>query len=71
MQQQWRRSGKKERQDESQYITKIGGKNQLGSQLFGFVKISFPVTCLMPCYVETGHSRPLIGKLYNNSYIPN
>jgi hypothetical protein len=51
---------KKERQDETQFITKIGGKTSLGSQLFCFVKISFPITILMPNYAETGHSCPLI-----------
>jgi hypothetical protein len=25
-----------------------------------FVKVSFPVTCLMPYYAKTGRSRPLI-----------
>jgi hypothetical protein len=25
-----------------------------------FVKFSFPVTCLMPYFAETGHSHPLI-----------
>jgi hypothetical protein len=39
---------KKERQDETQVTTKIGGK------------FSFPVACLMPYYAKTGHSRPLI-----------
>ncbi len=34
------------------------------SQLFHFVKFSFPVMCLMPYYAETGHSRPLIVGLY-------
>ncbi len=35
---------KKERQDETQFTTKIGEKTSLGSQLFPFVKFSFPVT---------------------------
>jgi len=35
---QRRRSGKKERQDETQFTTKIVGKSRLGSQLFRFVK---------------------------------
>jgi hypothetical protein len=56
----WRHSGKKERQDETQFITKIGGRISFGSQLFSFVKFSFSVTCLMPYYAETGRSRPLI-----------
>jgi hypothetical protein len=50
----------KQRYDEIQFTTKIGGKISLGSQLFGFVKFSFPITCLMPYYAEIGHSRPLI-----------
>jgi hypothetical protein len=50
---------KKERQDETQLITKIGGKTSLGpSYLFCFVNFSFPVTCLMPYYAETGCSCP-------------
>jgi hypothetical protein len=40
--------GKKERQDATQFTTKIGGKTSLGPSLFCFVKFSFPVTCLMP-----------------------
>jgi len=38
----------KERQDETQFTTKIGGKTSLGSQLYCFAKFSFPVTLLMP-----------------------
>jgi len=34
---------KKERQDETQFTTKIGGKNYFRSQLFRFVKFSFSV----------------------------
>jgi hypothetical protein len=49
---------KKETQYETQFTTKIGGKP--GSQLFPVVKISLPVTRLMPYYAETGRSRPLI-----------
>jgi len=49
---------KKERQDETQFTTKIGG-----SQLFHFVKFSFPVMCLMAYYAETDCSRPLIVRL--------
>jgi hypothetical protein len=56
----WRHSGKKERQDETQFITKIGGRISFGSKLFRFVKFSFSVTCLMAYYAETGRSRPLI-----------
>ncbi len=51
---------KKERQDETQFTTKLVEKTSLGSQLFPFVKFSFPVTRLMPYYAETGCSRPLI-----------
>jgi hypothetical protein len=51
-----------ERQDETQFITKIGGRTSSG---YGrFVKFSFSVTCLMPYYAETGRSRPLITWLY-------
>ncbi len=35
---------KKERQDEILFTTEIGGKTYFGSQLFRFVKFSFPVT---------------------------
>ncbi len=52
---------KEDKQDETQFTTKIGGKTSLGPKLFCFVKFSlFPVTRLMPYYAETGHSRPLI-----------
>jgi hypothetical protein len=52
---------KKERQDETQFTTKIGGKTSLGPSYFVLVKFSsFPVTHLVPYYAETGHSRPLI-----------
>ncbi len=50
----------KQRYDEIQFTTKIGRKISLGSQLFGFVKISFPITSLMPYYAEIGQSCPLI-----------
>jgi hypothetical protein len=46
----------KERGDETQFTTKIGGKISLGPRL--------PVIHLMAYYAETGHSRPLIGWLY-------
>jgi hypothetical protein len=49
---------RKERKDETQLNTKSGGKTSFESQLFPFVKFSFPVTHLMPYYAETG--RPLI-----------
>ncbi len=53
---------KGEREDETQFTTKIGGKTQFGSQLFHLVEVSFPVTyvVMMPYYIETGCSRPLI-----------
>jgi hypothetical protein len=38
MQQQWRRSGKKERQDETQFTTKIAGKTSLGPSCFVFLQ---------------------------------
>jgi hypothetical protein len=50
---------KKERQDETQFTTKTGGKTSLGPN-FPFVKFSFPVMRFMPYYAETGRSRPLI-----------
>jgi hypothetical protein len=50
----------KQRYDEIQFTTKIGRKISLGAQIFGFVKFSFPITCLIPYYAEIGHSRPLI-----------
>ncbi len=51
---------KKERRDETQFTTKIGGETRLGP----FCKISFPVTHLMAYYAKTGHSFPLIMWLY-------
>ncbi len=51
-QQQWRRSGKKERQDETQFITRMGGKTSLGPSYFVLGEFSFPVTCLMPYYAQ-------------------
>jgi hypothetical protein len=50
---------KNERHDETQ-PTKIGGETCLDPSLFRFVKFSFPVNRLMPYYVETGRSRPLM-----------
>jgi hypothetical protein len=42
MSQQWRRSGKKERQDETQFTNKFGGKTSLGgSQLFALLNFHF------------------------------
>jgi hypothetical protein len=55
---------KKESHYETQFTIKIAGKTSLGSQLFRFVKFSFPVTCLMPYYAETDCSRPVIAELY-------
>ncbi len=49
--------GKKETHHETQCTTKIGG---FGCQLFPSVKVSFPITWLMPYYAETGCSHPLI-----------
>jgi len=51
---------KKERQDETQFTTKIGETTSLGPNYFCFVKFSLPVTHLMPYYAKTGCSRPLI-----------
>ncbi len=42
---------KKERQDETQFITKISGETSLGLSYFVFVKLSFPVMRLMPYYM--------------------
>jgi len=49
----------KERGDETQFTTKIGGNTSLGP-VISFCKIRFPVKHLMPYDAETGHSRPLI-----------
>jgi hypothetical protein len=51
---------KKERQDETQFTTKIGGKKLVWVPVTSFVKFSFPVPCLRPYYAKTGYSRPLI-----------
>ncbi len=49
----------KERRNETQFTTKIGGETSLGPSYFVFVKLSFPVTRLMPYYyAEAGRSRP-------------
>jgi hypothetical protein len=51
---------KKERQNETQIITKFVGKTSLGPSYFAFfVEFSFLDTHLMPYYAETGHSHPL------------
>jgi hypothetical protein len=56
---------KKERQDETQFTTKIAGKTRYsGSQLFHFVKFSFSDTRSMSYYAKTDGSHPLIAKLY-------
>jgi hypothetical protein len=49
---------KKERGDETELSTKIGGKTSLDPSSISFSKISYPVKHLMPYYAETGHSRP-------------
>ncbi len=68
MQRQGRCSGKRKTQDETVY-DQNWWKNQFGSQLFPFVKFSFPATRLMPYYAETGHSRPYSPDLImDNSY---
>jgi hypothetical protein len=51
---------KNEIQDETQFTTKIDGKTSLSPSFFCFVRLSFPVTRLMPYYAETGCSHPLI-----------
>ncbi len=38
--------------------------NDVGVPVTSFCKISFPVKHLMPYYVESGRSRPLIAWLY-------
>ncbi len=48
--------GKKERQDETQVHHQNWWKNQFGSQLFRFVKFTFPVMRLVLYYAETGCS---------------
>jgi hypothetical protein len=56
---------KKERQDETQFTTKIAAKTRYsGSQLFRFVKFSLPDTRLMSYYAKTDGPHPLIAKLY-------
>jgi len=54
------RKSAQEKQDETQFTTttKIARKISLSFKLFRFVKFSFPVTHLMPYYVETGCSHP-------------
>jgi hypothetical protein len=50
---------KKERGDETQFITKIGGK-LVWVPVISFCKISFPVEHLIPYYAETRRSHALI-----------
>ncbi len=57
---------KKERWDETQFTTKIDGKFS-----FCFVKFSLSVKRLMPYYAKTGHSRPVIRRLYRELYFLN
>jgi hypothetical protein len=52
---------KKERQAETQFITKIAGKTSLGPSL---VKFPLAVMCLMPYYAETDRPHSLIGRLH-------
>jgi len=54
--------GKKERGDETQFTTKIGGKTSLGPS-YSVYKISFPVMHLMPYYAKIGCPCPLIAQL--------
>jgi hypothetical protein len=51
---------KKKSHDETQFTTKIGEKNSIESQLFLFVKFSFPLNRLMPYYAKIGCFHPLI-----------
>jgi hypothetical protein len=63
---------KKERQDETQVTTKIDGETISGLMpYYGYMVKNYgpinkgysnylEITCLMPCYAETGHSHPLI-----------
>jgi hypothetical protein len=51
---------KKERQDETQFTTKIGEKTSLGPNYFVFVKFSFPVKRLMPYYTLSTFAIPTL-----------
>jgi hypothetical protein len=55
-----RRSGKKERGDETEFTTEIGWWK---CPVISFRKISFPVTHLMPYYAETGRFHVLVSIL--------
>jgi len=46
-------------------------KIQFGSEIFCFVKFSLSVKRLMPYYAKTGHSRPVIRRLYRELYCLN
>ncbi len=54
---------KKERRDETQFTTKIGGKTNLCPSFFFHFHTQL-VTCLMPYYAETGHSNQFRSKLF-------
>ncbi len=56
---QWRRSGKRKDKMKLSLPPKLMEK-LVWVPVIGFVKVSFPVTHLMPYYAETGRSRPLI-----------
>ncbi len=60
---------KKESQDETEFTSKTAGKTSLWSQIFCYIKFSFPVTRLVPYDGETNRSRPLIVGLYENSIV--
>jgi hypothetical protein len=62
---------KKERQDETQCTTKIGGKFSLDPSYVVFIKFSFPVTYLMHYYAETGRSCPPNRLTLQNTLINN
>jgi hypothetical protein len=51
---------KKEKQDETQFTTKIAGKTSFGPNYFALQIIHSQFKCLMPYYVKTSGSRPLI-----------
>jgi hypothetical protein len=59
---------KKERGNETLFTTKVGFiklvEKLIWVPLILFCKISFPVMHLMPFYVKTSCSRPLIARLY-------
>jgi len=56
----WRRRGKRKDRMKLSLALKLVEKLVCAPQLIRFVKVSFPVMCLMPYYPETGRSRPLI-----------